>query len=229
MCLSAPATAPISPSPPNATAISPAAAAVGGELARVLEAPRQLDVMFEPEPAQRLLDAVEGPPRAAAAGRGVDDQRQLHGASVSAFRSSAIMHRGGIGGQLGLLAGADAGEHDRGVEPGRGRARQVGVEPSPTTSVLAGAEAVERGLEDLRLGLADDAAVRSVAYSSAATIAPVPGHIPSSVGEGAVATGGDHLRAGEHRLGGVAQLVERELVVAGDDDELRFGLARRCR
>ena len=172
------------PSPPNATAISPAAAAARAS-SRACSRLRVRSTWCS-SPSRLSAASTAGSARAgaAAAGRGVDDQRQPHVADAP-----------GRAGRRRSRPGRDRWRPRPAprlvtpvstiarVEPGRGRAGEVGVEPIADDQRAARAEAVERGLEDLRVGLADDASPsRSVAYSSAATIAPVPGHSPSSVG-----------------------------------------------
>ncbi len=59
-------------------------------------------------------------------------------------------HRGRVRCCLGLCAGAHARQHDRAVEPGRGSARQIGVEAVADDQRAAGPEPVERGFEHVR-------------------------------------------------------------------------------
>ena len=72
-------------------------------------------------------------------------------------------------------------------------------------------------------------AVRAVAYSSAATIAPVPGHWPSAAGNVRSRPAAIISAPASTAWVAVAQLGEVEVVVAGDDHELGLGGARRCR
>ena len=161
------------------------AAALQRELAGVLEAAGELDVMLEAEAASASCTPVKRPPGAAAAGERVDDQRQHQSPSTSASEVLGDRHRRGVARPLGLLgACVTPREHDRAVEPGGGRAGQIGVEPVADHQRPARPEAVERGRRRSAGRACRRArAVRSVAYSSAATIAPVPGHIPSSAGK----------------------------------------------
>ena len=78
-------------------------------------------------------------------------------------------------------------------------------------------------------GLPTIVATRSVAYSSAATIAPVPGDETVLGGVRAVAAGGDHLGAAEHRLDRAAEVAEAKIVVLGDDDDVGHRSRARCR
>ena len=69
-------------------------------------------------------------------------------------------------------------------------------------------------------------ATRSVAYSSAAMTAPVPGERPSSRRVRAISSGRDHLRPAQDCLDRAAEVAEAKLVVVGDNDDVghRFEL-----
>ena len=73
-------------------------------------------------------------------------------------------------------------EHQRRVEAGRGRRRQVGVHAVAHHERRPSPEPVERREQQLRLGLPTISALRSLAASTAARIAPVPGQRPSGWG-----------------------------------------------
>ena len=194
------------------------------ELPGVDEAAGQLDVIVELQPGEGTPHAFEGPPRAAAAGRGIGDQRQLHGASVSAFRSSAIITGAGSSACSASRRVRDTRQDDRGVEPCRGCAGQVGIEAIADDQCPAWAEAVERRVEDLGIGLSDRAR-RALGRILERRHDRAGARSDSvAVGIGAIPAGSDHLGTGDHGLGGNTQLIEPELVVAGDDHDFRLGL-----
>ncbi len=200
-----------------------------GQLPRVLEAARALDAVLEAQSRELGLDSGELAAGTSAAGGRIDDQRAAFIAATSAWRVSAIA----------TGAGSDAASASARVvtplstiaasSPAAAAPARSASSRSPTTSVRAGAEPVEGGEEDLRVGLADDP--RAVGGRVLERGHDRAGARPHAVlhRERAVAPGAEHLGAGEHGLGGRAQLGEAQVAVAGDDDDVRLGLLGRWR
>ena len=215
VCLSASATAPTRPSPPNATAVSPRGGRRASELARVLEAARALDVVLEPELGERGLHVrgqrVAGP---SAAGRWVDDQRRAS-ASPSTQRVEVVgdRHRRRVArrpracGRVVTPVSTIAR-----VEPGGGRPGQIGVEPVADRPACArGRAGRARSLKICGSGLPTIRA-RCARSRTRARRRPRRSRARSRPRSGKVRSRPAAIISApaEHRLGGVAQLAEVE-------------------
>ena len=204
-CFSAPATALIRPSPPSVAVISPAAVAATGQLAR-----RARGCGFA-RPCARCRDG-----RARAWTSGSARPARPPPADGLTTRQTFTRRRVGSGGRR--RSGPAPGRLPPAPAPGRPRrsARSPHRGPpqrlrrgrtsslSPTTSVRPPPRRSSAVRKIWGCGLPTAIAVCWVAYSSAATIAPVPGGDPVIGRERPVAAGGDHVGAPEHGLDRIA-------------------------
>src|ERR1019366_1234131 len=177
---------------PRHCADQPVAAEGDGDLAGVTGRPRQLPgvvkatgelgSMLQAQAGQLLLHPGQRATGPTAAGGRVDDQRELH-AVTSAYRSSAIATGAGsvaacACGRVAAPVSTIAPSMPAAAAPARSESSRspiISDRPGPRRS-SAVSNSCASGFPTLR-------ALRSVAYSIAATIAPVPGQGPLRVGK----------------------------------------------
>ena len=200
---SAPATAPINPSPPNATATRPASAAPRASS----RACSRLSVnrVSHSAPPARSAACTPGScaPGAPAAGVRVDDQRERpgHEPSTSSRERRRDRHRCRLRGGRRRAGVGDAGQDDGPVEAGRGRAGEVGVQAVPDDERAPGCEPVERGEKRLGLRFADAPRPNPRGVFHGGHQRAGTGARALRGGERRVAAGGEHVGAGRARRG----------------------------